>query len=98
MGVLSVKDESAETDLLTLISRAIERLQNCITLFESSDRNDGAGHLAAVIGEIDEYLEISDSDPLLRLASLSPSHVRDGLLDVRSDLASVIAELDGERA
>jgi len=93
MGVDRVENTGAAADLLTLITRAIEQLQRSIALFELSDREDGAEHLATVIGEIDEYLEISDSDPLLRLASLPPSHVRDGLLHVRSDLASVIDEL-----
>lgn len=97
MGVDRVNDTSAVADLLTLITRAIEQLQRSIALFESSERAGGAEHLATVIGEIDEYLEISESDPLLRLASLPPSHVRDGLMNVRSDLVSVIDELDNKR-
>ncbi|MGB2983879.1 MAG: hypothetical protein WBC63_08490 [Candidatus Bipolaricaulia bacterium] len=81
------------TDLLTLIGRAIERLQRCVALFETSERDTGAEHLAAVIEEIDDYIEIADEDPLLLLASLPSERVREGLLNVRTDLASVIDEL-----
>jgi len=88
-----VKDASATADLLTLIGHAINQLQRCVTLFEASDRESGLGHIATVIEEIDRYLETSDEDPLLRLAALPKARVREGLLDVRTDLASVIDTL-----
>ncbi len=90
MGGNRVKDTSATADLLTLIGHAIDQLQRCVTLFEASEKRGGLRHLSTVIEEIDRYLETSDEDPLLRLASLPAARVREGLLDVRADLASVI--------
>jgi len=86
-------ETEATTDLLTLIGRAIQRLQRSITLLEAEERDGSSEQINSVIEEIDAYIEVSESDPLLRLASLPPSHVRDGLLHVRSDLESVIDEL-----
>lgn len=97
MGGIGVTDTSATTDLLTLIGSATERLRRCIAMFETSETADGVDHLSAVIDEIDVYLETSDEDPLLRLAALSPGHVREGLLDVRTDLTSVIDEVHRPR-
>ena len=90
-------DTRATTDLLTLIGSAIERLRQCIARFETSETADGVEHLSAVIGEIDVYLATSDEDPLLRLAALPPGNVREGLLDVRTDLTSVIDEVHQPR-
>jgi len=87
-----VKDPSTAADLLTLIGRAIEQLQKSISLFESTP-DEGAGQLAVVISDIDRYLTTSDDDPLLRLAGLPPQHVRDGLLNVRADLESIVSDL-----
>jgi len=88
-----VTDGNEAMDLLTLIGRAIEQLQRSVALFESHERSGGVQRLADVIDEIDLYLEGSDDDPLLRLASLPTSRVREGLLDVRADLATVIDAL-----
>jgi hypothetical protein len=97
MGEIGLMDTSATTDLLTLIGSAIEQLRRCIALFETAEAAAGAEHLSAVIDEIDGYLAASDQDPLLRLASLSPSHIREGLLNVRTDLTSVIDEVHRPR-
>jgi hypothetical protein len=90
-----VTDTSATTDLLTLIGRAIEQLQRSVTLLEQSEKESGVAGLAGVIEEIDRYLSSPDEDPLLCLASLPPSHVRQGLLGVRADLTSVVDTLRG---
>ena len=87
-----MKETSAVPDLLTLIGHAIEQLRRCIVLFEASETDGGVDSLSTVIEEINEYLVTSEDDPLLRLASLSPEHVRRGLLSVRSELASVVGE------
>jgi hypothetical protein len=97
MGGIGVPDTSATTDLLTLIGSAIEQLRRCIAMFETSESAGGVEHLTAVIDEIDVYLASSDEDPLLRLAALSPGRVREGLLDVRTDLTSVIDEVEQPR-
>lgn len=96
-GGIKVTNSSATTDLLALIGSAIEQLRRCIALFETAEAFAGVEHLSAVIDEIDVYLATSDQDPLLRLASLSPGHVREGLLDVRSDLTSVVDEVHRPR-
>jgi len=90
-----VTDTSATTDLLTLIGRAIEQLQRSVTLLEQCEKEGGVTGLADVINEIDQYLSSPDEDPLLCLASLPASHVREGLLGVRADLTSVIDVLRG---
>jgi hypothetical protein len=77
-------------DLLTLIGRAIEHLQRSVALFETHATEDGVDRLTQVIEEIDHYLQSPAEDPLLHLASLPASRVREGLLDVRADLTSVI--------
>jgi hypothetical protein len=88
-----VQEAGATTDLLTLIGHAIDRLQRCIVLFEGCEMAGGVDNISAVVIEIDEYLEHADEDPLLRLASLPPAHVRDGLVAVQSDLTSIIDEV-----
>ncbi|MFC2077379.1 hypothetical protein ACFLTM_01030 [Candidatus Bipolaricaulota bacterium] len=93
-----MKEARATADLLTLIGHAINQLQRCVTRFEASEQESGLRHIATVIEEIDRYLEASDEDPLLRLASLPKARVREGLLDVRTDLASVIDTLREGRA
>ena len=87
-----MKGSRTVPDLLTLIGHAIEQLRECITLFEASETAGGVESLTTVVEEINEYLVTSDDDPLLQLASLSPDHVREGLLGVRSELAAVIDE------
>jgi len=91
MGGVSVKDAGAPADLLSLIGRAIEQLQKSISLFESAPQQ-GVDQLAAVIADIDRYVKSADDDPLLRLAGLPPQGVRDGLLHVREDLASIVTD------
>ena len=92
MGELGVKEPNVVPDLLTLIGHAIEQLRRCIILFEASETDGGVDSLSTVIEEIDEYLETSEADPLLRLAALPPERVRTGLLSVQSELASVVGE------
>jgi hypothetical protein len=90
MGGIAMTDTSATTDLLTLIGRAIEQLQRSVTLLERREKESGVGGLVAVIDEIDQYLAAPREDPLLCLASLPASQVREGLLGVRADLSTVI--------
>lgn len=91
-------DGNEAMDLLTLIGRAIEQLQRSVALFESRERNGGVQRLADVIDEIDLYLKGSDDDPILHLAALPASRVREGLLDVRADLTTVIDALQDTHA
>ena len=86
-----MKDAGAATDLLTLIGRAIEQLQRSISLFENAP-DKGMEQLSGVIADIDGYLESAEEDPLLRLAGLPPQGVRDGLLNVREDLAGIVTD------
>jgi len=88
-----VNEGEGTVDLLTLIGRTIDRLQQGIDLFEGEKRDAGLKHLAAVIEEIDAYLQRASEDPLLRLAGLPPGKVSDSLCDVKSDISSVITEL-----
>ena len=88
-----MKETSATTDLLTLIGHAIEQLQRCVTLFEASEPEGGLERLSDVVEEIDAYMQKAEDDPLLRLASLPPSDVRERLLAVRGDLTAVIDSL-----
>ena len=86
-------ERKGPVDLLTLIGRTIDRLQRGIELFEGEERDAGLKHLAAAIAEIDAYLERGGEDPLLRLAGLPEGKVNESLYDVKSDISSVIAEL-----
>jgi len=88
-----VNEREGTPDLLTLIGRTIDRLQQGIELFEEEKRGAGLKHLTAVIEEIDAYLERASEDPLLRLAGLPEGEVSDSLYGVKSDISSVIAEL-----
>jgi hypothetical protein len=88
-----VKETSATADLLTLIGHAIEQLQRSVTLFEASEPDGGVERLSGVVEEIDAYMRNAEEDPLLRLASLPPSDVRERLLAVRGDLTAVIDSL-----
>jgi hypothetical protein len=89
-----VNERDDKVDLLTLIGRTIDRLQQGIELFEGERRDAGLKHLTAAIEEIDAYLERASEDPLLRLAGLPAKDVSASLHEVKSDISSVIAELD----
>jgi len=89
-----VNERDDKVDLLTLIGRTIDRLQQGIELFEGERRDAGLKHLTAAIEEIDAYLERASEDPLLRLAGLPAKDESASLHDVKSDISSVIAELD----
>jgi hypothetical protein len=93
MGGVSVKHTEETGDLLSLIGRLIDELRLSIGLFEASQREGGLEHLAAVVEAIDDYLDRLESDPLLRLATIAPAEVRDGLDHIRSDLDKVIQGL-----
>jgi hypothetical protein len=80
-------------DLLTLIGQSMDELRQSIRLFESSEREKGVKHLAAVVEAIDSYLDRLDSDPLLRLAPMAPERIRTGLADIRRDLDEVMRGL-----
>lgn len=77
-------------DLLTLIGKAIENLQQSIELFEASRREDGLKQLSSVILEIDRYIERIDEDPLLKVASVDRTSLSERLQGVKGELALVI--------
>lgn len=80
-------------DLLTLIGQAIDELRQSIEQFEAGDQPGAMEHLSVVVEEIDTYLGMPEEDPLLRLASLSPVPVEEGLRHIQSDLTSVLHDL-----
>ena len=80
-------------DLLTLIGHAIEKLRRCIVLFEAADADSGVQSIGAVVDEIDSYLEVAEEDPLLRLATMPPDRIRDGLQQIQEELVAVIDDL-----
>jgi hypothetical protein len=80
-------------DLLNLIGKAIESLQQSIGLFEASQRVAGLEQLSSVILEIDNYLERIDEDPLLKLATVDRSGLGERLDGVKGELTSVIESL-----
>lgn len=88
-----MRGEGGAVDLLTLIGDTIDRLRRSIELFEGSKQCAGVEHLSAVIEGIDVYLKKLDGDPLLKLASLPPARVREGLHHVREDLCAVIHDV-----
>jgi len=77
-------------NLLNLIGKAIENLQQSIELFEASRREAGLKQLSSVIAEIDCYLEQIDEDPLLRIATVDSAGLSERLVGVKGELASVI--------
>lgn len=91
---MDLQEASAATDLLTLIGHAIECLQRSIVLFEGSEVEGGVESLGTVVGEIGQYLENAEEDPLLKLAALPPNHVKAGLMSVRSELLAVIQNMN----
>ncbi len=89
MGETGVREESM-FDLLNLIGKAIESLQQSIELFEASRREAGLKQLSFVILEIDRYLEQIDEDPLLKIATVDRAGLSERLVGVKGELASVI--------
>ncbi len=89
MGETGVREDGM-LDLLNLIGKAIEKLQQSIELFEASRREAGLKQLSSVILEIDHYLEQIDEDPLLRIATVDRAGLSERLLGVKGELASVI--------
>jgi hypothetical protein len=88
-----VQQPDGATDLLTLIGHAIEKLRQCIVLFEAAETDSGVQSIGAVVDEIDGYLEVAEEDPLLRLASMPPNQIRDGLQQIQEELVAVIDDL-----
>ena len=80
-------------DLLSLIGKAIENLQQSIELFEASQPVAGLDHLSSVILEIDNYLERIDEDPLLKIATVDRIGLGERLVSVKGELTSVIESL-----
>ncbi|MEW5826733.1 MAG: hypothetical protein AB1778_07860 [Candidatus Bipolaricaulota bacterium] len=80
-------------DLLTLIARALDQLRAAVDTLESHRPEAGAAHLAATIRQIDRYVDGMDDDPLLRLAPLETTTVRESLRSVRADLNAVVESI-----
>ena len=85
-----VNQETNQSDLLTLIGKAIQCLQKSIDHLEAQHQQEGLRHLSQVIEEIDGYLFRLDGDPLLQLAAVDPEHLKQSLHHVQEDLLVVI--------
>ncbi len=89
-------NESSNTvDLLTLIGKAIGQLQQSIEYFEGEDRGTGLSCLSTVIDDIDTYLDRLTDDPLVPLAHVDPTRLRESLHHVQADLSVVIEQIQG---
>ena len=85
-----VNQETSQSDLLTVIGKAIRCLQKSIDNLEAQQQQQGLRHLSEVIEEIDGYLVQLDEDPLLQLAAVDPEHLKQSLHRVQDDLHVVI--------
>ena len=85
-------------DLLNLIGSSIEKLRQCIELFDKAQPAGGVEKLSSVLAEIDGYLKEIDTDPILRLASVDQGEIEGRLHSIETDLSSIISDLsDQER-
>ena len=80
-------------DLLSLIGQTIGHLQKSIEHFEDNDSGTGLSCLSTVIHDIDAYLDRVADDPLVPLAHVDPSRLRESLHHVQNDLSAVIEQI-----
>jgi len=86
--------DNDSSGLLKLIGNSIENLTECIELFNSADRDGGVQRLMSVLKQIETYLEEIDSDPIIKLASVSTGEVVGRLQAIETDLSAIVSDLE----